>query len=284
MKNNKKTTSCPSNIDPFAGTTTTSGYYQVFHDLPSADICINNNRLKYYDDSNCYLNDGDEFQIELRNTSENRYLVKIKLNGKFISNNGLVIDAYSHHYLDRYIDTNKKFKFNTFMVDDVNETKKQRERNGKVEILFYKELTYPNWNTINYTNTDYTLYSGSWGTSSSNMVINNMTNDGSRSLGNINNSIQSVVNSSEEYASGNLNYQPEVETGRVDEGSKSKQKFQNTSGTFSSFTDKHVVYHILPISHRPPEEIKKIRTYCEECGLRIRKSSWKFCPKCGHEL
>jgi rRNA maturation endonuclease Nob1 len=31
-------------------------------------------------------------------------------------------------------------------------------------------------------------------------------------------------------------------------------------------------------------ETSEIRNYCNECGIRIRKSSWKFCPECGNEI
>jgi len=283
MKNDKKTTSCSSGNINFNNTTTSSYYYQVFHDLPSADICVNNNRLKYYDDEKCFLNGGDEFQIELTNNSDFRYLVKIKINGKFISTSGLIIEPQSHHYLDRFIDKNKKFKFNTFMVDDVDETKEQRERNGKVEILFYKEIQQ--WATICPPNITYTgshtydpgVYFGG-GVNTNSLGGGGggswTTNAGTANMENVSNTTCNFSNTS----------LSQVETGRVDEGSKSNQKFKSSSGNFSSFSDKHQVFHILPISQRPPEEIKKIRTYCEECGLRIRKSSWKFCPKCGHKF
>jgi hypothetical protein len=74
-----------------------------------------------------------------------------------------------------------------------------------------------------------------------------------------------------------------VETGRVAEGGKSNQEFSNTSGNFSDYAWNTYELHLLPESLKAIEA-SDIRNYCGECGVRIRKSSWKFCPNCGEAL
>lgn len=268
---------------------TTTNYHLVVNNK-EAHLSINNNRLKQYNGGKYYLNDNDEFQLELTNDSINRVLVKIKLNGKFISTNGLILNANSHHYLERYIDTNRKFKFKTFDVDDVKETKKAREQNGKVEVFFYEEIT-PIPYSISYTPEWYPTSTTTFGGQplyrsvlSANTV--NCTS-GNITASNTN----TVFNTSTEFGEtfdgkgdGSRSIEPsQVETGRVDEGGKSKQSFQPTTGQFSSFISKKVEFQILPSSQKPME-VNELREYCSECGIRIRKRSWKFCPQCGHKL
>ena len=74
-----------------------------------------------------------------------------------------------------------------------------------------------------------------------------------------------------------------VETGRVGKGKKSNQEFKNAKGEFENWSMDTYEYQLLPESLKPLET-KDIRHYCGECGVRIRKSSWKFCPNCGEAL
>ena len=78
---------------------------------PSAHVALNNNRLRAYADV-IYLKDGYEFQIELFNPYQVSVLAKIYVNDNLISSSGLVIRPGQRYFLDRYIDKNKKFKFN----------------------------------------------------------------------------------------------------------------------------------------------------------------------------
>jgi len=256
-------------------TYTTSDPY--FGESPEGHITVNRNRVKVYDDK-VYLKPHTDFELELNNPCQGRVLVKIWINEKLISPSGLILDSESSNYLERYIDSDRKFNFKTFMVDDVDETEQQRERNGKVKIKFYKEkqpnLTWtfdpyisqprsfdPHHPTIRYSS----------GTTTGNLTgDNNVTYTSSNvtttSFGNP----KSVVN--------------EVETGRIEEGGKSNQHLETGVGDFETWSFKTVEYHLVPESTKPPQNISQIRTYCSECGMRIRKSSWKYCPQCGEKL
>jgi len=222
--------------------TTTSVYVT---DHLEADLAINNNRLKKHNDI-IYLEDGQEFQIELSNKSQSTYLAKIKLNGNYISESGIVLRPGEHVFLERYLDNNKKFKFSTYNVKDTEANKIAIENNGIVEIEYYKEYThsyvYPTW--------PITYWPSTYATSSSNEC--NMISDV------------------------NLSY---IETGRVEEGSESTQTFTYSNITFEAFTNKTIKYHIKPTSQEAIN-IKEIRNYCTSCGRRA-KHNWKFCPGCG---
>ena len=92
-----------------------------------------------------YLNDKDEFQIELFNPLKVIVLADIKLNGNSISSSGLVIRPGERFYLDCFIEDKKKFIFSTYEVgvDDVESI----SDNGKLEVFFYKEsvVSIKNW-------------------------------------------------------------------------------------------------------------------------------------------
>jgi len=79
------------------------------------------------------------------------------------------------------------------------------------------------------------------------------------------------------------NLSNKIETGTVEQGEKSNQQFETSYGTFDSFSFFEITWKILPLSQKPyvSSEIKK---YCPECGGRIKKPNFKFCPYCGTKL
>jgi hypothetical protein len=259
-------------------TTSTNYVYTTFN--PEAHITVGKNRLKKYGDK-YYLKDGQTFEIELKNPTHNRVKAIIEMNGKRISDTGLVIPAgNSSHYIERYIDEARKFKFKTFHVDDVEETEEARERNGLIRIRFYAEnVPLPTTAGITWTNlnahTTYDTYTGGY-VYTSNSGNPNLTNSsrGIESTSTAFDPASMVVYSMDA---------PQVETGRVTEGGKSSQRFDSVSANFYSMPFHTVEFQLLPESTKPME-ITEIRNYCPECGLRIRKSSWKYCPTCGTEL
>jgi|TARA_R110000851_G_scaffold848_3_gene2871 hypothetical protein len=111
--------------------------------MPTANLAINKSRIKKYGKSKTipsyYLEKGQEFQIELFNPTQGKILTTIKLNNKPISG-GLVIRPGERVFLDRFLDTNKKFLFDTYNVDNTKSAKKAIEPNGDVEIAFFKEV------------------------------------------------------------------------------------------------------------------------------------------------
>jgi hypothetical protein len=260
-------------------------YYQQTDDKPCAYITKNKQRIKQFG-QNVYLKDGSEFEIELYNPSRNTVLSKIKINGNFISGGGIILRPGERVFLERYLDVRRKFKFETYSVDPTNETMNAIANNGDVEILFYEEEdiidvrlnSYPWTNDYTYINRDintggsYPRYGVTFTTS--NTVINSAD-------ANIN---LTSLNTSNDTVSRRLTKKSKsIETGRVEKGSSSDQSFKTVSKNFNSWTVSTSVWKILPESQRPVEKRDLIEK-CPKCSTKVKKSSWKFCPECGHQL
>lgn len=251
----------------------------------TANVTVNRNRLKIYEDA-AYLKDGQHFEIELFNPTDQTHLAQISLNGNYISKSGIVLKPGERVYLERFLDEDRKFLFETYEVEDSEEVKKAIAKNGLLKIEFFSEtvLTFGG-TTINNT---------SW--KGLNVEYNNFLNGGIGTLnsGSITGSIStSVVGSTSvtldtsltngTFTSSILNNSAIVgslETGRIEKGEKSGQSFNTYYGSFNSFPNKTISIKLMPASAKPIEQ-KEIRSYCTECGTRMKKSSWKFCPNCG---
>ena len=103
---------------------TTSSRYAV----PQSFITKSKQRLKQHIDT-VYLNNGDEFEIELYNPTSNKVLAKIELNGKSIGN-GIILRPGERVFLERYLDEAKKFLFETYVVNGNNQEVKNAIANN----------------------------------------------------------------------------------------------------------------------------------------------------------
>jgi hypothetical protein len=74
-----------------------------------------------------------------------------------------------------------------------------------------------------------------------------------------------------------------IETGKIEKGEKTDQEMQSTYGSYNSWSTNTVSIHLLPESIKPVE-VSELRNYCTECGTRMKKSTWKFCPNCGNKI
>ena len=79
--------------------------------VPQSFITKSKQRLKQHTDT-VYLNNGDEFEIELFNPTQNKVLSKIEINGVSIGN-GIILRPGERVFLERYLDEAKKFLFET---------------------------------------------------------------------------------------------------------------------------------------------------------------------------
>ena len=221
-----------------------------------------------------YLTDSEEFEIELFNPLTECVLADIKLNGQSISKTGLVLKPGQRFYLDCFIDDNKKFIFSTYEVDGTLESLTAINNNGKLEVYFYKESvvsinnwkdrfntviieryypsypTYPYWTTTPYygTGTPNIIYGGT----TTNIIGTTTTNTtGSFTL---NENSMNQLNSTS-----NIPIGGSLETGRVERGSNSKQKFKEIDMEFDKYHISSVVLEMLPES-RKPVELKNVKT------------------------
>jgi hypothetical protein len=274
---------------------------------PSAHITVKKGRLKIYfqekkvdhysrsvtNACQChYMQHGQEFEIELFNPTNICQLAKIEINGKFISNSGVCLRPGERVFLERYIDKPNKFKFDIYDVEaGSNIVDKAISNNGDIKIYFYAEQTLYNTNSNLYTgslnilsnlildlpttpvNGDSVFFSTS-GTSNFNW------SSLSGSLNCTNSCDTTKLNSntlSDDFSDDLLNITKE--TGRIEEGSSSKQNFDNINKNFTYVTDNVISFKILPLSEKiiTADEIKK---FCTECGKNL-KPNFKFCPSCG---
>jgi hypothetical protein len=276
---------------------------QVKTTVPSAWIVNSNDRgRKSIKKGKVYLSDKEEFQIELFNPLQDCVLADIKLNGNSISKSGLVLNPGQRFYLDCFIDDKKKFIFETYEVDETDETAQAIVKNGLLEVFFYKESvvtlqnwsdkfnriltgrTYPYWvyPTYPYWGGTVTIGAPYCGSGTTNIF----TTGGNIDLSNLNtttgnayySSNTMAINSS--YTSnigniGSVKNTSSIETGRIGKGDKSQQKFESVDMDFDKYYIASTILQILPESRKPVEtnEIKKERRI--QSGLWPHQDNYK---------
>lgn len=230
-----------------------------------------------------FLNDGDEFEIELFNPLTVSVLSDIKLNGQSISKTGLVIKPGQRVYLDCFIDDNKKFIFKTYEVEETIEVSDAIKNNGLLEVYFYKEeaVSINNWQNrfqrviierypVYYPYNPYPYYPYIWyggttgGISYTAGSSGTVTTNGSISLNNTTTNNAYYSSNPSTYTTGvdlsNLNIggslnltniSNSIETGRVEKGEKSKQKFEDVDMDFENYYIASTIIQILPESRKP---------------------------------
>jgi len=247
---------------------------------PNAWIVSSNDRgRKSIKSGKVFLNDGDEFEIELFNPLTVSVLADIKLNGQSISKTGLVVKPGQRIYLDCFIDDRKKFKFSTYEIENSGESLDATQNNGLLEVFFYKEdvITLDNWqrkfdriivekyypyNPYPW-HKPYTVWYGTTNTYNTVITTNGSGIIGTTTTSNAYYSSNSIVNCS--YTSGvdlsnlnisgsnNMNSINSIETGRVEKGEKSKQKFTEVDMYFEKHYISSTIIQILPESRKPVE-------------------------------
>jgi len=106
-------------------------------------LAVGKSLLKEYKTSECartvYLNDGDEFQIQLFNPETTEIGAEIFIDNEPLSNI-IILHPGERMWLERYTDKAKKFKFRIYTVDgDSKAVEKAIAHNGEIKIKFYKK-------------------------------------------------------------------------------------------------------------------------------------------------
>jgi hypothetical protein len=190
--------------------------------------------------------------------------------------------------LDRFIDTDRKLTFSTYSVEDTKQNQEAISKNGLVKVEFYPEHVPPQYNkywlngstiTTNCapTFTDYGSFRNH-GTHTAPYVTFS-AGSGSNTL----EGYAGTYTSSSYFSNSLISNQVSIETGRIEGGKKSDQSFDDDCGVYSSWVSFTDTYKILPNSNKSLE-ISEIRSYCTECGTRVKKANWKFCPTCGEVI
>ena len=242
-----------------------------------------------------YLDNGQEFQIQLFNPHKFTIGAEIFINDEKLSNR-IVLKPGERIWLERYLDINKKFKFSTYEVEandaDVQEAIKD---NGTIEVKFYKETkeywTNPVinltrntwWNNTAYPPTIDVFYNTSSSTSTENYYDN--------SLITFNYCTNCATPTSDYCTNLNTNFASSTsipdkivcETGRIEAGSISNQEFDSVNIDFEYLPFVTEKIKLLPISQKPYTVNDLHKIYCTECGRKL-KTNYKFCPFCGSKI
>jgi hypothetical protein len=248
---------------------------------PITEITINRNRIRKHGGNTVYMEHGTEFEIELDNNTNLKWLSKIKLNGTWVSGGGLVLRPGEHIYLERYLDENRKFLFETYNVEE-NRSEAIKD-NGLLEIFFHREQDYSTfqWTIESFPQQNFEprwlvepkKYGGNPFTTTTRSVYFNTTNMS------IDPADKIVLSSGRGISTGDAQ-SAEIETGRVEKGDLSNQQLVDTDDHFNSYHSHMVSFKILPLSQKQFIDSKDIRNYCGNCGRRQRKND-NFCPSCG---
>jgi len=259
---------------------------------PTAHITKKKSRLKVYNGHIIFLNDKDNFEFEIHNPKQKSVLVKIKLNGQYISTSGVVLRPGQRMFLERFLDTNNKFEFSTYKIKNTPENISAIDLNGDVRIEFYDEQE-PIRNNFYYTNgLTYTNlhHSGTgsfqpMGVTTTNIHnystnTSNLTSGISSTAFNTSTNTAGVITNT--FAGPNIRSKKSLETGRVEKGNKSNQNFTNSYENFNYYTSHEISFKLQPLSTKN-KTTEDIRQYCTECGTKT-KTNFKFCPSCGNKL
>lgn len=288
-----------------------------------AKVAVNKSLLKEYNNSEqnervVYLNNGDDFQIQLFNPERTTIGAEVYVNGEKLSGI-LVLKPGERIWLERFTDRSVKFKFSTYNVEDgySEEVQNAIADNGVITVKFFKERKKNYWqydDTSNHikvtyddlvyttTSIDASKYRNDFNTANSvvvNSAMNNLLKPESTYSKEYTFKSTPEANSISSYSCGsymnensfkdsygNLNLSNSIETGntietgRISEGGYSSQKFNNVNIDFEYCPFKTEVIKILPVSRKPysSSDLKKI--YCTECGRKLNPK-YKFCPYCG---
>ena len=287
---------------------------------PVAFIAKNKQRIKQFNNEIVYLNNGDEFQVELFNPTKTKILARIDMDGKSIGP-GIVLRPGERVFLERHVNDPRKFKFNTYEVNGANnEVKKAIEDNGSVVVKFFQEEIFrwsnstistgshiyttpsttpwnPNYqyfNTCNLTNLC-NLSSLGFSTPGMTGTLTKSTLTTNTS-GNVNSDVTSAstldffdtelarnVNDDVQSKRGLRSLSKStIETGRVEKGSASEQIFDPDSTKFLETCSWISKWTILPES-RKQVTADDLVTYCSSCGRR-KGAKERYCPSCGNKF
>ena len=225
--------------------------------------------------STYFLNDGDEYIIQLDNGTPNVVLARIEIDGVYISPAGVVLYPGQVIDLERYIDSPQKFKFVTYTVPEKNGD--AIRDNGKIKVEFYNQYlpsvySPPMWS------------------------LRPMRSSSGRCLTIPGGSVSTPTTATPQYVDPNVwsvsyasdsdtftvNYSVdrELHTGKTIPGGHSSQEFVDIEMQFNSWPFWTTELFLKPMSEYVKLGKKETAVYCPTCGRRFRKKE-RFCPQCG---
>ncbi len=255
-----------------------------------------------------YLNDGDEFQIQLFNPTNRVIGAKLKFNdehkGWFSSDNYVVLRPGERVWLERFLDCHDKFIFNTYEVSNSRQVMEAIKDNGDITVQFYYEdnssrtrgitISQPLLFSDTFTFApQHTYYCGDSVSNISGSITCGL-NSCVDTLGLANSATTLTSNADVTSASyntatsavkslGKARSAKTVETGRVEHGSYSNQNFKNVYYEFESWPFATKNFKLLPVSRKQYSDSDLRKVYCTNCGKKL-SPKFKFCPVCGTKV
>ena len=283
-----------------------------------AKIAVNKSLLKEYSNSSndriVYMNDGTEFQIQIFNPYSYTIGVSFSFNEKNSSYSSwneqlLVVKPGQRVWLERYLNDEAKLLFSTYEVGNSKAAKEAIKSNGKLTIKFYKEkeqIKYQPcvatvWNgnvDNNYYNYCDTVQTFDFAPKTYCSQINGVASlDASIDSVKLSCDASTSAASSIQYSSASTvttgsvaspksvarSMSKSIETGRIDKGSHSSQKFNTINIDFEYYPFSTEVIQILPTSQKPVTSQDLQKVYCSNCGRKLN-TKYKFCPYCGTKV
>lgn len=241
---------------------------------PTAFITVDKQRVPQ-NGKMVYLKDQTEFELELHNPTEEKIKAMIFMDGKAISFSGLVLKPGQRVFLERFLDDDRKFKYETYDVDDILESKNAISNNGRVCVKFFRESKPRPRSSFDIVYDQLNVYSG---TSGGFNEINKVNYNGlPNPLYNI--TCSTDINNNM-FVTTNM-VGAKIETGTVEKGAKSDQSFANSFDDFEMFHFSMSEWQIMPYMQKPKTS-KDLVERCVKCNTKL-KSNYKFCPECGNE-
>lgn len=284
-------------------------------------IAVNKSLVKEYQTTygrTVYLDKDSEFQIKLFNPTTETIGADIIINGKSLGEK-LVIKPGQLIWLERDFAEARKFRFDVYEVDaQVQAVQEAIRNNGDVQIKFYKEKPKQNFAVWRSNAPGYNGYTGNYTYNSAsnikykgfsgNTSITDMVNTmqltpssydviGSTIDSNLTFGLNDLRSATSEQLAAtrgidkginisarlNMLKTETMETGRVDRGSYSNQRFMEVDIDFEYYPFATEEIKLLPKSQKPvfKEDLQKL--YCTQCGRKV-KPKFKYCPFCGGKL
>ncbi len=296
---------------------------------PEASITVNKSRKKIYpttgtnskdkitNNYSIYLNDGQKFEIELYNPTSEEIAAQIYINGNNIHTSGIILKPNERIFLERYIDEDKAFVFESLVVEESNNSLQKLQQLlkniGKVSVTFHKKIEETKWNEYiipnrvehhyyNYKHYPYYYDNVVWcsaiGTSTASGIAGTTGGYGLAGI-NANNSIQSSTTDSK-YSKdyGNRSHVSECKSeginasnnnlqsslGIVGKGEETGQEIHNaySINKFNIESFYELSFQLLSTKDKAVE-VGELRSYCTGCGTKL-KTNWKFCSSCGTKI
>jgi NADH pyrophosphatase NudC (nudix superfamily) len=220
------------------------------------------------------MKDQTEFEIELHNPTKEKIMAMIEMNGTPISDSGIILKPGQRVFLERFLDNEKKFLYETYVVNNNKETKEAIQNNGKVTVRFHKE-SKPRPRSLAYGS----VFNGSSGFGWSEIIYTDYKYNPSVTF-NTNTGTDIFFTNTSNFANTNIGDR-KMETGSVEQGSQSNQELKSTHGNFEWFYTWTDEWQIMPHSQQPVQA-KDLVDRCVKCKTKL-KSNHKFCPECGEK-